>query len=248
MPSFQINDTVYAPVERVCRGTSTPHAIIKGVVKSIPSGSRSLDIDFPYGIGTKRVASSVVHKDVGVLIVRIGDFASEQSLLDPLTSSVEQFCRLLIPDDQLKAVRLRTWDELKWIIGQYHTAYTHWILIGHGGSGTLLFGNNNPVQVVDLRTELEAQSVQARFILSLCCHTGEAAFAKNLSQSQSCKSLVAPKGAIHGASACQFAQSFLGYHFLEGKTTTVAFKKARTQTPGGAVFRHWQVGDFIGAA
>jgi hypothetical protein len=82
--------------------------------------------------------------------------------------------------------------------------------------------------------------------MSLCCNTGRADFAKVFSQSPCCGALVAPFGALHGAVASQFLQTFFGYHFLEGRTFRVAFKNARRNVPGGATFRIWQNGDFEG--
>lgn len=246
MAQFQVNDEVYVPAQRVDKNVASPFAVVKGKVTAIPPKSRSLVVDLPYGIGSKEIATSMCHKEIGILILKIGDFASELGLLNPLATSLERYCRLLVPSDQLKTIHLRTRDELEWVISTYHPAYTHWILVGHGGSGTLSFANNHSMTSSEFRASMEEKKVTSKFILSLCCHTGEAAFAKIVSQSSACKVFMGPKGAIHGASACHFAQSYLGYHFLEGKTTKVAFNQARGRTPGGTVLRHWTSGNFVG--
>jgi hypothetical protein len=242
MAKFQVNDTAYVPVQRVTDQNPAPYSIIKGTVMEVPENSKSIKIDLPYGLGVKTVAASAAHKDVGILILRIGDFQTERTLLDPLATSIHEYCRLLVPDDQLKSIDLRTWDEMQWVIQQHHAAYSHWILVGHGGPGTLLFANGHALPAADLRAHMEQEAVEGKFVVSLCCHTGDRHFAKILSESNSCRAIVAPIGAIHGASACQFTQSFFGYHFLEGKTLTVAFKQTRKRTPGAAVLRLWMGG------
>jgi len=242
MAKFQVGDTAYVPVQRVSDAVVAPYAIIRGTVTEVPEHSKSIRVDLPHDLGNRSIAASAAHKDVGILILRIGDFDTEVTLLDPLAGSIHQYCRLLVPDDQLKSVYLRTWSELQFIIERHHAAYSHWILIGHGGAGVLNFANNHHLPVGELCNHLEQQNVNEKLIVSLCCHTGERAFASTLSASNSCKAFIAPKGAVHGAGASQFAQSFLGYHFLEGRTVTVAFKQTRLQTPGGAVFRLWSGG------
>lgn len=242
---FKAKQEAYVPVQRIDKKANAPFALVKGTITRIEN--RSAFIDLPFGLGNQKVATSVLHRDAGLLIVKIGDFATEDSLLNPLARSVESFAHLLFPGDQLKSVDLRTWDELRAVISKYHKAYSHFVLIGHGSNSDLLFANSAKVGVGTLIDFLETEEVSSKTIVSLSCHTGEAAFAKPLSESTACSALVAPLGAVHGVSASHFAQTYLGYHFLEGKTAKVAFNKARGESPGAANFRYWKNGAFAGA-
>ena len=71
--------------------------------------------------------------------MKIGDFSSESGVLDPLAASIGEFLRLLLPDDQLHRLELRTLTELESFWRQHHAAYSHVVITGHGsreGYGT----------------------------------------------------------------------------------------------------------------
>lgn len=59
-----------------------------------------------------------------------------------------------------------------------------------------------------LRLGLESLAPETRpkTFVSLACLTGRAEFAKNFSQNQICRDLIAPFQSVHGAAASQFCQ------------------------------------------
>lgn len=245
MPAgIKIDHYIYVPVERISSASQVPHALVKGKVIAIDK--RTLTVDLPYGIGTVNVASSAVHVDVAVCLIRIGDFDTEATLLDPLAKSILQYLRLLIPDDQLKQFSVRTKEEFFQVYSRTAPSHSHFVIVGHGTEDSLLFAMKDKVKGEDLARQLELRCSDARTFINLCCETGKAGFSKKFSQSPICRVLISPLGSLHGAVASQFLQTLFGYHFLEGRTLKVAFNKAREQVPGGAAFRIWRNGGFEG--
>lgn len=240
---LNVGEEVYVPVRRFDKNASLHYSIAKGKVQSIIE--RSVVVELP-SLGAQRVAASAVHRNVGILVLRIGDFRSEDTLLDPLTKSLLNYCRLLVPDGQLLNLEIRTWDEFEAVIAEHHTAYTHVVIVGHGNDGCLCFVPEAHRTSREIVTFMDKQGVRNKVFLSLCCHTGNAGFAKTFSRSGFCSALIAPLGPVHGASASQFAQTYFAYHFLDGKTQKVAFNKARKHTPGATKFRYWENGQFEG--
>ncbi|PND54337.1 hypothetical protein CRM90_28405 [Mycobacterium sp. ENV421] len=51
--------------------------------------------------------------NLGFVLVRIGDFLTEATLLDPLAKSVLQYLRLMLPDDLITFLKVRTLNELQ---------------------------------------------------------------------------------------------------------------------------------------
>ena len=188
----------------------------------------------------------MLHADVGVCVVRIGDFKTERSAMDPICKSILNFLRLLLPDDQILMVALRTEAELDEVFQLYASAYTLWIVVGHGTEGgELLFTRGGRSAASKLADKLAPHAASPRSFLFLSCHTGRSAFAKAFSSRNSlCNVLIAPIGALHSAVASQFAQTFLSYLFLEGRQIGVAFKKALEQIPTATRFRLWRKGTF----
>lgn len=72
----------------------------------------------------------------------LGDLSTEETLLDPLAKSVLQYCRLLVPDDQVKAYKIRSLKELTSIWGKEHALYSHVIFVGHGSCKGFCFSND----------------------------------------------------------------------------------------------------------
>lgn len=221
-----------------------PHALVKGAVTAV--NNRTLTVDLPYGIGSVDIASSAVHLDVGICLIRIGDFDTEATLLDPLAKSILQYLRLLIPDDQIRQFSVRTKEEFLQIYEREAPGHSHFVIVGHGTADSLLFAMGGRAKAQDLADELAEHCTVPSTFINLCCETGKAGFGKKFSESDICKELIAPLGSLHGAVASQFLQTLFGYHFLEGRTLKVAFKNSREQVPGGAAFRLWRDGKFEG--
>lgn len=244
MAKFRVGQSVYAPIYRYAAGRQAPFAIARGTVRAVTE--RSCEVDLPYGIGIQRIASSLLHADVGVCVVRIGDFRSELSTMDPICKSLLNFLRLLLPDDQIKSVGIRTVAELEEVFEIFASAYPLWIIVGHGTeAGQLCFTRSYRTRSRALAKMLAPHASAPKTFLFLSCHTGRAAFARPFSEQPNlCHVIIGPTGALHSALACQFAQTFLSYLYLEGRHTRTAFKKATAQTLIATNFRLWQRGTF----
>ncbi|MBA3973801.1 MAG: hypothetical protein C0504_06235 [Candidatus Solibacter sp.] len=241
--NLKVGDTVYIPWARLnleLDANAQPSAIARAEI--VGQENRTIQLRIRGLPDPVTIATSAVHDNAGIAVIRIGDYSTETTLLDPLAKSVLQYCRLLVNDDSLRMMELRTETELTEFWGKNHGAYRHVVLIGHGGPDGLTFGTN--IVPADRLGSIFSQRGQTKKIfISLCCKTGVAGFGKVFSRSTGCESIIAPFQSIHGAIASQFCQTLLAYHLLEGRTTKVAFTKAQKLVPGGATFRLWQKGE-----
>src|SRR5690606_18620173 len=117
-----------------------------------------------------------------------------------LAKTLLQYFRLLLTDDFVRLVALRTESELRRLWTDNHAVYSHVILVGHGRSDAISVGGNW-LPAAQLTAVLEQPGPNGKVILSTCCETGRRAFAAALSKSGSCSALIAPFGAVHGAVA-----------------------------------------------
>lgn len=194
------------------------------------------------------VARSRVHTEISVVLVRIGDLGSETALLDPLSKSLIHFLRLLVGDDYFTLSYLRTEQELR-VFWAKNSRTTHLILIGHGRRDGIRFvgdpDEDGAWMTGTTLGEILASSATTNrqvHVLNLACLTGYAAFSQGLSRNGAIRTCVAPMHALHGAIASQFTQTLLSEHLLWGRTWSIAFRHARTGTPGTSTFRLWQNG------
>lgn len=236
---LRVGDRVYVPCFRLGLSNNGPsafhHTTVRGVVE------RSVEVDVPGGTKV-RVASQFAHRNVGVLIVRIGDFDTETTLLDPLKKSLLQYCRLLLPDDQVVLYEIRTRGELSVFWTRDHAAFSHVVLVAHGCRTAIRFGDGDWANPTDFAALLAAPEVTPKVIVSLACETGRSTFGQALSRCQPCQAVVAPYQTVHGAVGSQFCQTFLARHFLDGLPLAWAFRKARTSVAGAVSFRCWEGG------
>lgn len=240
MSSLAVGDRVYVPCMLVPQLSGQDTALYK--TKIVSRNGKSACVELPGGAVSQSIGVSRLHADVGILIISIGDFQTETALLDPLSKSVLQFCRLLLPDDQVAGVKIRSVAELRAYWLKVHRAYTHVILIGHGDKDCLGFGVDGDVDMSGLEALFKYRGAKPKSFISLCCKTGYAEFGKAFSCFPVCKNLTAPFNSVHGATASQFCQTMLTWMLLEGCTTKVAFKKARSSVPGAVSFRLWKNG------
>ena len=68
---------------------------------------RSVSVRLPGGATSSPIGSSLVHKNIGIVILRIGDLSTEMSLLNPLAKSMLQYCRLLLHDSMVVLQEVR---------------------------------------------------------------------------------------------------------------------------------------------
>jgi len=209
--------------------------------KVVEVQGKKIRVDLPGQNVSEFFGVSLAHETVGLIIVSIGDFETERTLLDPLSKSVLQYARLLIPDDSLLHVKLRSLVELKTYWKRDEAAYSHVVIIGHGSKDGIKFGVDGWVSAVKLQQEvLRVWGGSKKTIVSLCCQTGFKSFGGKLSSFAQCKFFIGPYHSVHGAVASQFYQTFLAYHLLEGQTVVVAYKNAREAVPGSASFKLWE--------
>ncbi len=245
MPLYPAGSRVFVPAAALPRPDSRPYALVRKTVQRVER--RSIVVSEPDGTETA-IGSARVHPDhLGLLIVRVGDLHTESTLLDPLASSVLQFFRLLLPDDQVRRLDVRAPDELFRFWGDNHGAYSHIVLVGHAGPhGMKFLGSHLSGRDFAQRVEtVEGPGARAKHYVSLACESGRAVFGKEFSKSRACSRLVAPYQTVHGATASHFAQSYFASLLLEGRTPMTAFKHAAMAVRGETHFRLWINGSIV---
>ena len=240
MPKFQIGDHVYVPASVLPNGDRSIFAMRRCEV--VASNDRSIQVMLPNGDASQAIGSSKAHRSLGIALVSIGDFQSEDGLINPLGKSLLQFCRLLLSDDHIASVKIRAIGEFGEWWGIHHAAYTHIILIGHGDKTAIYFGVGGARLPVSFGRRLSRHGASPKLFVSLCCETGTAPFAREFSKLPFCKNLIAPEKSIHGAVASQYLQTFLSLHLLQGKSAKVAFNNANSLVPGADRFAMWNSG------
>jgi len=238
---LQPNDEVYIPSSLLPEEDNYPFAIHRTRVIEVNEG-RKIKVNRRNGEVSDWLASSKAHKLVGIAIICIGDFSTEDTLLNPLSKSILQYCRLLIEDDAISMIRIRAIAELSewWRIN--NAAYSHIIFIGHGSQDGINFGVGGTRHAEDFKRRLVSRGIEKKVFISLCCDTGNEPFVKEFSKLGFCSYLIAPAAKLHGALASQFTQTFLAWTLLNGKTTGVAFKAAINAVPAKHEFKLWQSG------
>lgn len=239
--NLQVDEQVFIPKSKIGIENVEGSAFRQSRVVAV--ADRTITIDLVDNDGNNvSVGSSAAHRGLGFLIVRIGDFRTEDSLLDPLAKSVLQFSRILVTDEFVRRIDIRTIDELGSYWALNHAVYSHLIFIGHGSPDSIAFGLGEPANAEELLAVLEVEGVQPKTILFLACETGKAPIAREISTSPVCESYIAPYSAVHGADSSLFVQMFLNKHLLDGRTTTVAFKHAYAAI-ARCPFRIWENGN-----
>lgn len=231
------------PAAKLANPDQAPYALMSRSV--LARSDRSITVDDGAG-GTVEIASRLAHKSsLGFLVLRVGDLNTETLLLDPLAKSVLQFMRLLVPDEDLRSVELRTMAELKFHWAANHGSTSHVVLIGHGSSAGLAFVGDGLVHASDLAAELEAAGTgsSAKAFISLACLTGRADFGKPFSNSSVCSDFIGPFQSVHGAAASQFLQSLLTEHLLGGVELGYAYNRVAKGLSGARRFRRWRKGE-----
>jgi hypothetical protein len=238
--NLNIGDTVWVPCSRLNELSQEGVAMFRS--KVVRLGDRSATIELPGGVESDFVAMSLLHRDVGILVINIGDLETERSLLDPLAKSLAQFVRLIAPQGEVRSIRVRSLEELKIIWHKEQAKFSHVVWIGHGSREGIKFGVEGLVSSEDLVQALRVYGAPSKVFISLSCLTGYKKFGGVVSSSAICKDFIGPKHSVPGAVASQFCQTFLINHLLEGKTTKVAFRHARQAVPGSTSFWLWRGG------
>lgn len=233
------------PLVRLGIDRQTESAFLRTkVLEDVIPSQRSVVVDLLDDGKSARVATSAVHRNVGVAVYAIGDIGSEKHLIDPLRKSVLHYLRLVLPPDALVCRSVRSVAELAecWSKHDY-PGVSHVVLIGHGGQGGLSFAVDGLVDPTKIGKVFAVPGQCATTFISLCCKTGFGSFAKGFFKGFGDCIFIAPYHSVHGAIASQFVQTYLGHHFLDGKTFKVAFNKAQEDIPSGVQFRFWKNGE-----
>ncbi|MCT7655981.1 hypothetical protein MBH78_17970, partial [Oceanimonas sp. NS1] len=184
--NLKVGDRVYVPCSKFSELTDQPSAFYWTKVVDIKN--KSIKSRFTAAEGVRLFGMSLAHDNLGLLIISIGDFETETALLDPLSKSVLQYARLLMPDDALLYIKLRSVSELKTYWQRDQAAYTHVVLIGHGSNSWIKFGVDGWVTADQFQQEiLRVWGGAKKTIISLCCQTGYKAFRGKLSSFAQCK-------------------------------------------------------------
>lgn len=246
-PKFTAHEKVYIPASLLPRaGGNAPFALLERTVRRQADHGRAIWIDDQDGEAVKVSTRKVQPGNLGFCLIRIGDFATEKTLLDPLAKSVLQYLRLMLPDDIVTSVAVRTLHELEEWWSKHSAAQTHCVLIGHGDASGIKF-LDGPDLVSGARlgaalTDKAAPKTNPVAFLSLSCLTGRAEFGNGFSSSKICKDFIGPMQSVHGASASQYVQTLLAHHLLDGTELLPAHRRANRSTIDGTSFRFFRQG------
>jgi hypothetical protein len=238
--NLAVNDRIFVPASML-NLDDVPSAFIETEVVEVIG--RKVRINFRET--DHRIASSKCQRNIGLLIICIGDLETEPTLLDPLSKTVTQFCRLLASDDYVRFYKIRSVAELAAIWARGHAAYSHIVLIAHGNGSGVKFAADGWQTAAQLEPHLVIAGAQPKHFINLACQAGQAALGKPFSHLAVCNSYIGSFHSVHGAIASQFLQSFLIHHLLQGETSKVAFRHARERVSGGTSFRLWRNGALI---
>jgi hypothetical protein len=200
---IRVGDFVYVSRIRAGLDINSPSAFFRAKVENIEN--RSAKIMLPNGDISEFIPTSAMVKQLGILVVQIGDFDTEHDLLEPLKESLSHYFRLLLSDGEILFWSIRSLDELKefWCKNNNFNMIRHIIPIGHGKEDSIKFGKNW-IKPEDINGALNVDGISPKQFISLCCETGRKDFGKIFSELPICESFIAPFQNIHGSIASQF--------------------------------------------
>lgn len=236
--NLQVNERVFVPLSMLDNPPDRPSAFLETTVTNVVGRS----VDVAVGAGVQRVSASRCQRNIGLLVFNFGDLESESSLLDPLSKSVTQFCRLLAHDSYVRSFKARSLAELTAIWQREHAVHSHVIFVGHGNGTGMKLGVDGWCNAEQFGDALDVPGVGQKLFVSLACEAGRADFGQVFSELNVCAAFLGAFHSVHGAIASHFVQSFLAFHLLQGETTKVAFRHARQNVPGSTSFRLWRGG------
>lgn len=202
---------------------------------------------FFYNNVRHKVSKSFCYRDVGVLLITIGDFSTEDTTLDPLRKSVFNYLKLIVDTELIRELKVRSLKEIDIFWKKHHPNYSHVIVIGHGEGDGILFVTESEkcdcaVDAEKFMSQFSVDGMRSKIFINLVCHSGRSVFAREASKFEFCEGFICPFDAVHSAISSQFLQTFFALHFLQGRTVQVAFKKAIKMIVGAVKFRYWKNG------
>lgn len=136
----------------------------------------------------------------GLLVLRLGDMATELSPLDPLAKSVLRYLRLLIADDAVHSVHARTSDELKHFMAVGGASMSHIVLVGHGSTTGRKSVGGRWLPVADF-VQLVSAAGEGLTLVLLACGTGFSGVGQSVTGPPTFTEFVGPLGEVQGAAA-----------------------------------------------
>jgi hypothetical protein len=236
-------ETVFVPTSLLPDPSIYGTALIRRKITS--TSKRSATVELSEDEGACSIASSKLHRNLGVLILKIGDLETEAVLLDPLAKSILQFSRLFMDDSFVHLLQVRSVAEIEAWLPSNAARFSHLVLVSHCDSHGLKFGVGGTVAPTDLAGIVGLPSNHRMTFVSLACESGRASFSKEFSQLPFCEALLAPYHPVHGVIASQFCQSFFSHLFILGESLKIAFRHARQYTVGSTSFRLWKSGALV---
>ncbi|MDG5486040.1 MULTISPECIES: hypothetical protein [Mycobacteriaceae] len=244
---FKVNEQVFVPSRLLPNPAAQNFALRRAKVLEQKARSVRINLQDEHGNDIE-VASRLVHrKNLGIGVIRIGDFKTELNALDPLAKSMMHYLRLLLEPDAVVLREVRTSTEICAVWAELAPRTSHIVLIGHGNADSLNFLDlDAPVGGDRFGTMLAGAAPKSppKVVISLTCLTGRAAFASPFSASSVCTDYIAPFQLVHSAAASLFGQSFFANHLLSGLGVAAAFRRAHAAVGTGVTFRHWRTGGF----
>lgn len=233
---YSVGDEVWVPSQKL--GGDQPFALQRRRVEG--QEARSVRVDGPGGEAV-RISSRLVHRaTLKFLVLKVGDLTTETSLLDPLAKSILQYLRMLVPDEVIESLTVRTGEELAAYMNVHGPAISHVILVAHGTPDSLVTLPGTRLRADDFLTAMGTGDVD-RCLISLACKTGRQAFAGVVSDADGWHEVVAPLAEVHGAAASLFVQLLLHTHLVHGREFKHSARIADAATEG-IRFRHWRNG------
>lgn len=236
--NLQPGERVFVPTSLLPSPAQYGVALILRSVLAV--ANRSATLDLGNMVASPSIATSKLHRNLGILIVRVGDLETETVLLDPLAKSILHFARLFVDDSFVHLFQVRSVAELEAWLPANAARFSHVVLIGHCDAAGLKFGIGGFKSPAAFGGLLGPNPVHRLTFVSLACESGRASFAQPFSRLAFCEALIAPFHTVHGAIASQYCQSFFTHLLLLGETLSVAHRHARQFTPGSTTFRLWQ--------
>lgn len=243
---LKIGELVYVPIYRISTyngDTSVTH--IRVEIKDIEKNS----VIFFHNDIRHKVSKSFCYRNIGVLLLEIGDFCTEEMTLDPLIESIFSFLKLVVDVDAILKLKVRSLKEINIFWKKHHINYSHVIVVGHGKNDGIFFvtkgeKNNGFVGAKKFMSQFKVKGMSPKLFITLVCKSGRVSFAKEASCSSFCEGIICPYSDVHSAISSQFLQTFIALHFLQGKTLQVAFRMAKKMVVGATNFRFWKNGDY----
>lgn len=237
---LKANDKVYVPNLTASNYDGSDHpSHIEATVESIKTSRVYVRYD-DGSIGFFKKADC--HRNLGILILTIGDLESEKEMLDSLKESIFYNLKLLLSEKFIECITVRSVNEISayWQIN--HSRFSDVIIVGHGNKESIYFAMDQHIKASCLMSAFDIGSDSKTTFINLSCASGNKSFGGIASSFDFCESFIGPKNNVYVPIASQFVQMFFTFRFLDGKRSFTAFSRARKALISSSVFSFWKSG------